>query len=73
MLSLAEKVAKILALKKMLLKWALRRTSWRTMAATDRALQEWRTPAFWAAAGKHDCRLNRVYELRRKLEALKYK
>jgi len=46
MLSLAEKVAKILALKKLLLKWALRRASRRTRAATDRALREWGTPAF---------------------------
>jgi len=48
----------MLALKKLLLKWALR---------------EWGTPDFQESAGKHGCRFNRVYDLRRKLDALKYK
>jgi len=63
----------MLALKKLLLKWALRRASRRTRTARDCMAREWGTPAFWIAAGKHDCCLNRIYDLRRKLAALKYR
>jgi len=69
----AGKGIKNVSCKKLLLKWALRRASRRTRAATDRVLREWGKPDFQESAGKHDCRLNRVYELRRKFDALKYK